>query len=64
MNARGARIRKWKLAWFVALSGGVLPGKCEIRLKESFIDAGKSTFTSLFDPEQLAEWFDLNQESP
>ncbi|MCC7293368.1 MAG: hypothetical protein IT449_15010 [Phycisphaerales bacterium] len=64
MNARGARIRKWKLAWIVALSGGILPGKCEIRLKESFIDAGKSTFASLFDPEQLAGWFGLDQDTP
>ncbi|GMU37878.1 MAG: hypothetical protein AMXMBFR22_20690 [Phycisphaerae bacterium] len=58
-NYRSAASR-WKMALVVLTSGMILPGKCEVIAHDAFIDATKSTFVSLFDPERVADWLNLD----
>ncbi len=48
------------MALVVLTSGMILPGKCEVIAHDAFIDATKSTFVSLFDPERVADWLNLD----
>lgn len=43
------------LLWMAALSGGILPGACEVRLHDAFVNAAKQTLLSLFDPSKLLD---------
>ncbi|MCG3132538.1 MAG: hypothetical protein FLDDKLPJ_03396 [Phycisphaerae bacterium] len=51
------------MALVVLTSGVILPGKCEVIAHDAFIDATKSTFVSIFDPERVVDWLNLDGDA-